>query len=89
MLHEPTLRLKLSAGEDSSYEYVQALRELFGLERERDDARRNDVPPALRPGVPPALRPGDPPALRPGDPPLEDERSAEVTRLDSRRRRHG
>ena len=107
MLHEPTLRLKLSAGEDSSYEYVQALRELFGLERERDDARRNDVPPALRPGaegdgarrnegddarrndVPPALRPGVPPALRPGEPPLEDERSAEVTQLDSRRRRQG
>jgi len=107
MLHEPTLRLKGSAGEDSSYEYVQALRELFGLESQGDDARRNDVPPALRPGaegdgarrnegddarrndVPPALRPGVPPALRPGEPPLEDERSAEVTQLDSRRRRQG
>jgi glutamyl-tRNA reductase len=31
LLHEPTLRLK-SASADSSYVYVQALRELFGLE---------------------------------------------------------
>ncbi len=32
MLHEPTLRLKGTAGDDSSYVYVQALRELFGLD---------------------------------------------------------
>ncbi len=61
LLHEPTLRLKGSAGEDSSYEYVQALRELFGLE----------------------IR-GNPEAHA-----LDGERSADVTRLDSRRRRHG
>jgi glutamyl-tRNA reductase len=34
LLHEPTLRLKGSAGHDDSYVYVQALRELFGLEVE-------------------------------------------------------
>ena len=32
LLHEPTLRLKGSVGEDDSYRYVHALRELFGLE---------------------------------------------------------
>jgi len=32
LLHEPTLRLREAAGEDTSYVYVQALRELFGLD---------------------------------------------------------
>ena len=32
LLHDPTLRLKDSAGENDSYRYVHALRELFGLE---------------------------------------------------------
>jgi glutamyl-tRNA reductase len=32
LLHEPTLRLKGSAGEQASYRYVHALRELFGLD---------------------------------------------------------
>ena len=32
LLHEPTLRLKGSAGEQASYRYVHTLRELFGLE---------------------------------------------------------
>jgi glutamyl-tRNA reductase len=32
LLHEPTLRLKGAAGERSSYRYVHALHELFGLE---------------------------------------------------------
>jgi glutamyl-tRNA reductase len=32
LLHEPTLRMKRSAGEDEAYLYVSALRELFGLE---------------------------------------------------------
>jgi glutamyl-tRNA reductase len=32
MLHEPTLRLKGAVNSDSAYVYVQALRELFGLE---------------------------------------------------------
>ena len=32
LLHEPTLRLKGSAGDHSSYRYVHTLRELFGLE---------------------------------------------------------
>jgi len=59
MLHEPTLRLKGSAGEDSAYEYVQALRELFGLESE------GLLPPKA----------------------LDEDRSAQVTELDSRRRR--
>lgn len=39
ILHEPTLRLKNAVGEDHSYEYVQALRELFALEMiERGEA---------------------------------------------------
>ena len=32
LLHEPTLRLKRSSGEDDGYVYVNALRELFGLD---------------------------------------------------------
>jgi glutamyl-tRNA reductase len=32
LLHEPTLRLKAAVDGDDSYVYVQALRELFGLE---------------------------------------------------------
>ena len=32
MLHEPTLRMKQAAEDEASYVYVQALRELFGLE---------------------------------------------------------
>jgi glutamyl-tRNA reductase len=32
LLHEPTLRLKSATGDDDPYVYVQALRELFGLE---------------------------------------------------------
>ena len=57
LLHEPTLRLKGAAGEGASYRYVQALRELFGLEARagaaRGRARRGH--PARRP--PPAPRP--------------------------------
>jgi glutamyl-tRNA reductase len=55
LLHEPTLRLKGSSGDQASYRYVHALRELFGLEA----------------------------ALAPHD----EAPSAEVTRLDARRRR--
>ena len=32
MLHEPTLKLKKSAADDGSYLYIEALRELFGLD---------------------------------------------------------
>jgi glutamyl-tRNA reductase len=32
LLHEPTVRMKRSAGNDSAYLYVSALRELFGLD---------------------------------------------------------
>jgi glutamyl-tRNA reductase len=32
LLHEPTLRMKRSAGSDEAYLYVSALRELFGLD---------------------------------------------------------
>jgi glutamyl-tRNA reductase len=32
MLHEPTTRLKRATGDDSAYVYLQALRELFGLD---------------------------------------------------------
>jgi glutamyl-tRNA reductase len=36
LLHEPTLRLRRSAGEDDAYAYVSALRELFGLDVETE-----------------------------------------------------
>ena len=32
LLHEPTLRMKRSAGSDEAYVYVSALRDLFGLD---------------------------------------------------------
>jgi glutamyl-tRNA reductase len=32
LLHEPTLRLKRASGEDDTYVFVNALRELFGLD---------------------------------------------------------
>jgi glutamyl-tRNA reductase len=54
LLHEPTLRLKAAVDGDDSYVYVQALRELFGLE----------VGSAL-----------------------DETAGAEVTQLDSRRRK--
>ena len=31
-LHEPTLRLRRAVDDESAYRYVQALRELFGLD---------------------------------------------------------
>jgi hypothetical protein len=36
LLHEPTLRIKRSAGSDEAYLYVSALRELFGLDVETE-----------------------------------------------------
>ena len=36
ILHEPTLRLKRSAGEDGVSAHVHALRELFGLDPASD-----------------------------------------------------
>ncbi len=39
LLHEPTLRLKRSSGREPSYVYVQALRELFGLDPEGADGQ--------------------------------------------------
>ena len=50
LLHEPTLRMKRSAGIEEAYLYVSALRELFGLDadteprgkrRARSDPRRH------------------------------------------------
>jgi glutamyl-tRNA reductase len=37
LLHEPTLRIKAAAERGGSYVYLQALRELFGLEPEPPD----------------------------------------------------
>ncbi len=56
MLHEPTLRLKASAGDDDAYVYVNALRELFGLEGaaatlgEESSAEVTDLDSRRRPG---------------------------------------
>jgi glutamyl-tRNA reductase len=44
LLHEPTLRIRRSAGSDEAYFYVSALRELFGLDVETEpegEARGN------------------------------------------------
>jgi glutamyl-tRNA reductase len=48
MLHDPTLRLKDSAGEHDSYRYVHALRELFALDLAQepdDDSQGAEVTP--------------------------------------------
>jgi glutamyl-tRNA reductase len=42
LLHEPTLRMKRSAGSDDAYLYVSALRELFGLDAETEPAGEAD-----------------------------------------------
>ena len=47
MLHEPTIRLKSSSSDDGSYVYLQALRELFGLE----PAAGLDLDSTARPGT--------------------------------------
>jgi glutamyl-tRNA reductase len=43
MLHEPTLRMKRSAEDEDAYIYVQALRELFGLDPETAPAEERDA----------------------------------------------
>ncbi|TMK74337.1 MAG: glutamyl-tRNA reductase [Actinobacteria bacterium] len=43
LLHEPTLRLKRSSGEEDAYVYVNALRELFGLDSESAPAQGADA----------------------------------------------
>jgi glutamyl-tRNA reductase len=54
LLHEPTLRMRRSAGSDSAYVYVSALRELFGL-----DAAETE-PEGEAPGNVTELRRADP-----------------------------
>ncbi len=43
LLHEPTLRLKRLADDESSYQYAQALRELFGLDAETAPLEAEDA----------------------------------------------
>lgn len=43
MLHEPTLRLKQASEDESSYVYVQTIRELFGLENAELEAGGAEV----------------------------------------------
>ena len=54
LLHEPTLRMRRSAGSDDAYFYVSALRELFGLdvETEPEAESQSNVtePPRRNPG---------------------------------------
>jgi glutamyl-tRNA reductase len=56
MLHEPTLRMKRSAGEEDAYVYVTALRELFGLETDTAPISEQDasVTPLRREGREPS-----------------------------------
>ena len=49
LLHEPTLRIKAAAERGGSYVYLQALRELFGLEPEMPDYElADDLPEDAR-----------------------------------------
>ena len=52
LLHEPTLRMKRSAGTDDAYLYVNALRVLFGLDAETEPESERDasVTPLRREG---------------------------------------
>jgi glutamyl-tRNA reductase len=43
LLHEPTLRMKRSAGSEEAYLYVSALRELFGLDAETEPEGEADA----------------------------------------------
>jgi glutamyl-tRNA reductase len=43
LLHEPTLRLKRSSGDEDAYVYVNALRELFGLDPGSAPAQDSDA----------------------------------------------
>jgi glutamyl-tRNA reductase len=43
LLHEPTLRLKRSADDETAYPYVHALRELFGLDAETAPIEAEDA----------------------------------------------
>ena len=68
LLHEPTLRMKRSAGSDDAYLYVSALRELFGLDAAETEpegeagGKRHRTPPqglgAVRPQIKDAGRGG-------------------------------
>jgi glutamyl-tRNA reductase len=54
ILHEPTRRIRRAAGHDDAYEYVNALRELFGLDVETEveadeDAAASNVTELRRP----------------------------------------
>ena len=42
LLHEPTVRMRRSAGNDDAYDYVSALRELFGLDVETEPEADTD-----------------------------------------------
>jgi glutamyl-tRNA reductase len=91
LLHEPTLRLKATVGEESSYVYVQALRELFALQGEPSalalggDRAASDSHGSRPAGESEAERQRGPRASGAGD----QRPSREVTALDSRRRRRG
>ncbi len=43
MLHEPTLRMKRTASDEDAYTYVNAMRELFGLDVETAPAQQRDA----------------------------------------------
>jgi hypothetical protein len=43
LLHEPTLRIKRSAEDETAYAYVHALRELFGLDAETAPIEGDDA----------------------------------------------
>jgi len=47
LLHEPTLRLKRVTDDDAAYVYVQALRELFGLDPDAAASERERAPAAI------------------------------------------
>ncbi|MBS1892172.1 MAG: glutamyl-tRNA reductase [Actinobacteria bacterium] len=44
ILHEPTRRIRRAAGSDDAYQYVSALRELFGLDIETEVEAEADMP---------------------------------------------
>ena len=46
ILHEPTRRIRRAAGSDDAYQYVSALRELFGLDRLDEVLAANAALPA-------------------------------------------
>ena len=83
LLHDPTLKMKRSAGSDEAYLYVSALRELFGLDGETEpEAEAGSNVTELRQAIPAGVPLKDVPPL-PGSV-LRPSRTSPMIRIATR-----